>query len=154
LLNPHGIGILVYPARVALAAPGTFRGLLEYLPPLTPGGLDPPHFVTAIVVFVMALLGLALAHRAAWRETRTRAVHAVALLTLAMPLVSARFVPLFALAGSLAAAGALGDLARVGSSRHRMHPLILPSIVLVVALLADRGLPLRRDALRLIVSEE
>jgi hypothetical protein len=106
LLNPYGIGALTYPLRLLSAHTASRELLTEWLSPFDPRGPRAPLFSWGLVALVAA--AVVLLRSLAWREHRreTWSALAAAALTAAMAVTSRRFIPLFAIAASLALAPA------------------------------------------------
>jgi hypothetical protein len=158
-INPHGVQLLTYPLRVAWGARGTFRQLVEYLSPFARAGVRPALYPWAIGAFGAALLALALKGRVRAREVRLWAVLGTAGLTLAMSLVSARFVPLFAIAQAPVLAAAVTAMVPArGSRRSRRRSgamrWALPVLAALAGLVVLQRFPLRLAVFRNLISEE
>jgi hypothetical protein len=158
-INPHGVHLLTYPLRVAWGTSGTFRQLVEYLPPFAQAGVRPALYPWALGALGVALLALVLQGRVQARDVRLWAVLGTAGLTLAMSLVSARFVPLFAIAQAPVLAAALTAMVEVRGSRRsrgrsRAMRWGLPALAALAGLIALQRYPLRLDLFRNLTSEE
>jgi hypothetical protein len=157
LINPHGVAVIAYPVRVALGLRGTFRGLLEYLPPFAQGGLRPALYPWAIATFLGAAACLLARRRRLERGKPVALLIVLAGLTLAMSLVSARFIPHFAIAQAPIVVGALGTLlvrAAVKPPAHWRPWWTLPAAAILAGCVALRLYPLRPDVFRNLVCEE
>jgi hypothetical protein len=157
--NPNGLEVFLRPLRYAFDPTSPFRSIGEWQPPFRPGGLQSPLFPAAIAAFAIAALAIV--------ATRARLVVpagdpparrvpwvAVALgaLTLAMALRSRRFVPFFAIAGSLAPALVMHRLLRPLGGR--LPALLAPVLVAVVGGAWLGPYPLTGRAFRYLVDEE
>ncbi|HEY0554025.1 MAG TPA: hypothetical protein VGG20_07130 [Thermoanaerobaculia bacterium] len=157
LINPHGVELSEYPLRVALGLRGTFRGLLEYLPPFAPGGLRPALYPWAVAIFLAATVCLLAKSRRLERRERLAALILLAGMSLAMSLVSARFIPLFAIAQAPIVAGAMSTLLvkqAVNALAHRLPRWLLPAAAILAGCVTLRPYPFRPDVFRNLVSEE
>ncbi len=137
LLNPYGWEAFAYPLRLAFAARSASRMIIyEWLPPFAPGGIHSPLYPMAIGVFVVAALAL-LATGGFRRQPRwALASLGLAVLTLAMSLLSRRFVPFFGIAQSLVAALALPSVAAFFRRGRQPRRIAAPAWSMVVALIA------------------
>jgi len=164
LLNPQGVKLLAYPLNVARSAPGTFRQLLEFLPPFSDRGLRPILYLWALGLFGAAPLFLMSKRWIRAGDGRLWTLLGVAGLTLAISLVSARFIPLFAIAQAPVLATALAALAarntvparrsRAPGPRRSGLRWVVPALVLLAGVIALHRYPLRPDVFRALTTEE
>jgi hypothetical protein len=142
LINPNFAEPFVYPLRYAFSATSPYRSLNEWKPPFESGGIAAPLFPYALGVIGVAVLWLLISGR--WRSRRRESLAGLLLstLTLLMALESRRFIPLFAISGSLLLAPALAALFAALESRLRppleqkLGPLPTRLLVSVAALIA------------------
>lgn len=133
LVNPNGIGAFAYPIRYAFDSTSPFREVIaEWKPPFEPSGIHSPLYPWAIGLFIVAV-AFTFASRA-YRQERGVPVAGLALgfLTLAMSLTSRRFIPLFAIAQSLAVVPALGYL--IAPFTQRVPKLVPAAAAAVIGL--------------------
>jgi len=161
LLNPQGVKLLIYPLKVARGTAGTFRQLLEFLPPFSDRGLRPVLYPWALGLFGAALLCLMCKRSIRAGDVRLWTLLAVAGLTLAMSLVSARFIPLFAIAQAPILAAALAAMnaapahcSRAPGARGSRLRWVLPALAVLAGVAALHRYPLRPDVFRVLTTEE
>ncbi len=162
ILNPLGWRVFVLPLTVAFARHSSFNALVEWLPPFQAGAVQAPLFGWLIALAILALADAIGSRRPGRAPASERwAVAACTLLTLAMALRAARFIPLFAIATAALAALACGHRQRsdVGQrDRADRNPwlreLAPPALAIVIAGGALLRFPLGKQAFRHLTSLE